>query len=119
MSTHLRLILSVLLAASWHGGPSLGDDEGPTASWPGSLQRSDGRRLPGKLIASGASEFRFVADGSDVPTRLETGAVIAFDAAGPDPTAGSPPFRMELGLGRRISGRMGKITNEIVKLQSS
>ena len=73
------------------------------------LERPDGRRLPGKLTGDPRSGFRFDAAGAAAPIRLEPGSVVAFEGPGPDPTTAYPPFRVELGLGQRISGRLGAV----------
>ena len=83
------------------------------------LERPDGRRLPGKLTGDPRSGFRFDAAGAAAPIRLEPGSVVAFEGPGPDPTTAYPPFRLELGLGQRISGRLGSVGEAGARLLES
>jgi hypothetical protein len=83
------------------------------------LERADGQRLAGKLTGNAVSGFQFVPEGAAPPIRLEPGLVVSFDGPGPDPTSGDPPFRIELGLDRRISGRLGMIDETRVQLAES
>lgn len=99
--------------------PVKADSPSPADGWRGTLQRSDGQSLRGKLVGNAASGFRFAGDGNAAPVGLQDGSVITFEGRGPDPTEGSPPFRIELGLGRRISGRLGRVTEAGVRLEDS
>src|SRR5436853_403752 len=53
------------------------------------------------------------------PVRLSAGLVIEFSGTGPGPTAASPPFRLELGIGRRISGRLVRVDDRSVRLEAT
>jgi hypothetical protein len=103
--------------ASW--GTIRADEPSSPPDWVGTLQRPDGRRLSGKLVVDDSAVVRFAADGKSAPQPLEKGAVVTFEGPGPDPTGGSPPFRIELGLGRRISGRLGVVDESQVRLDDS
>jgi hypothetical protein len=50
---------------------------------------------------------------------MEPGSQVIFDGPGPDPAAGFPPFRVEMGLGQRISGRLGTIDEQNIRLADS
>lgn len=85
----------------------------------GTLQRVDGGSLQGRLAGDAAAGYRFMADGDGGVVRLKAGSVLTFDSGGPEPTAGSPPFRVELGLGRRISGWLGRVDAAGVRFDDS
>jgi hypothetical protein len=79
------------------------------------LERPEGVRIAGTLVGDPKAGFRFVPEhGKAMP--LAVGSVIDFEGPDLDPSAAIPPFRVELGLGRRISGRLGAIDGEHVRL---
>jgi hypothetical protein len=80
------------------------------------IELPDGRRLAGKVIGDAAAGLRFAPEGATETMRLEAGAVVVFDGAAPDPAAGFPPFRVELGLAQRLSGRLGVVDSATVRL---
>ena len=41
---------------------------------------------------------------------------MAFEGPGPDPSSGFPPFQLDLGLGQRVSGRLGSVTESTIHL---
>ena len=110
MKTRLHLIArmgmaSLLLApAAWSG-----EFSPPSSPRTEVLERPDGRRLSGKMSDDPQTGFRFKAVGAAEPIRLEPGSVVAFEGPGPEPTTAYPPFRLEMGLGQRISGRLGSV----------
>lgn len=119
MSTRLRTIawIGLLVSLTWGVARAF---EPPPPDWSGSLQLPDGRRLPGTLQVDKSSALRFAAvEGNASPAPLTNGSVLTFEGPGPDPTAGSPPFRVDLGLGRRISGRLGLVDATHVHLDES
>ncbi len=122
MNTRMRWIAPIGLSLMLPWGPKpAGADDAQTRSpaWSEALQRSDGRRLGGKLIGDPAAGFQFQVEGSRTPVRLETGSVVVFEGQGPAPSDGFPPFRVELGLGQRISGRLGVVDQDAVHLVDS
>ena len=119
MSTLARWIgllkfLVVLLAAhpvrSEVGPPLNAPREGET------LVRPDGQRIAGKLRGDATAGFAFVPEGTNEALRLEPGSLIVFDGPGPDPTLGFFPFRVEMGLGQRISGRLAALDQRHARL---
>lgn len=64
----------------------------------------------GRLASDPARGPTFVPDGGGAPIVLEAGMTIHFEGPGPEPASGMPPFRIELGLGQRISGRLAGVT---------
>lgn len=79
------------------------------------LTPPDGQRIAGRLVAEGARvRFQPEKGAKDVP--LEAGSVITFQPTSPAVAPGTPPFRLELGLDQRISGRLGTIDREAVRL---
>jgi hypothetical protein len=83
------------------------------------LVRPDGQRFAGKLRGDAGTGFTLIADGSRQVLRLEPGALVIVDGPDPDPAMGFPPFRVELGLGQRISGRLGLVDPGNVRLADS
>lgn len=82
------------------------------------LRRPDGRTIAGRLTGDAASGFRFSGkDSTSIP--LETGTVITFAGSGPAPTEGSSPFRVDLGRGGRLSGRLIRVDDSTVHLVDS
>ncbi|SIO61140.1 hypothetical protein SAMN05444166_6654 [Singulisphaera sp. GP187] len=120
MSTRLGslALIGLLIPGSW--GPARAGEPSSPPDWSGTLQPPDGRRLAGKLLIDDTSSVvRFAVDGSGSALPIEKGAVVTFDGPGPEPTAGSPPFQVDLGLGRRISGRLGLVDGKQVRLDES
>src|SRR5262249_22703232 len=81
----------------------------PRQTAPGfeTLVRAGGQRVAGKLRGDAARGFIFVpAAAAAAPSQvlsLEPGAAVIFDGPDPDPAAGLLPFRVEMGLGQRVS----------------
>jgi hypothetical protein len=80
------------------------------------LSQPDGRRASGRMVFDAALGIGIKSDRAEKPVRLAPGAVVTCDGPGPDPASGYPPFRLELGLGQRISGRLGSIDATSVRL---
>ena len=107
--------------AGWWGGllaaaVGLGADgpAGPTRTE--SIARPDGGITLGRLVGDLRSGFRFdpADNGPGIP--LEAAGVLTFDGPASD-SAGFPPVRVELGLGQRISGRMGRADEALIRLE--
>lgn len=109
----------IVLLVHSSGAPARGGDSSSPPGWSGTLQHADGRRLSGKLLINDSSVVRFASEGNDSAVPIEKGAMVTFEGPGPNPTAGSPPFRVDLGLGRRISGRLGLVDGKQVRLDES
>src|SRR5512135_2833578 len=118
MKTTLRSLVPVILI-SLASVPAARSGDVAHPSRAEMLERLDSRRLPGKLTGDPRSGFRFDAAGAVAPIRLEPGSVVAFEGPGPDPTTAYPPFRLELGLGQRISGRLGSVGEAGARLLES
>jgi hypothetical protein len=111
-------LLVLLIATAASAGQEGGAPPKPEAAGE-TLVRPDGRRVAGKLRGDAANGFVFVPDGSREPLALEPGSVLVFEGPGPDPRAGFFPFRVELGLGQRLSGRLGTVDSREVGLADS
>jgi hypothetical protein len=109
---NLFLLSAMTVAADLGGRPGL-------AAASETLVRPDGQRVVGKLQGDPVTGLVIVPTGSGTPVRVENGALLIFDGPEPDPTAPFPPFRVELGLGQRISGRLGTIDDRTVRLADS
>ncbi len=80
------------------------------------LVRPDGQRVAGRLKGDVLKGFSFVPAASASPLDLEPGSLVIFDGPESDPTAAYPPFRVELGLGQRLSGRLAMVDERFVRL---
>jgi len=121
MSTHAHRIVGsgflLLLLAAATAASDLA--QAPAAPGPSTLVRPDGQRVAGALRGDAVRGFLFVPLGPAPPLPLEAGSVVIFEGPEPDPTTGFPPFRVELGLGQRISGRLGAVDETSVRLTES
>lgn len=112
MKTLLLLLLSSFLSTL----AAVADDSLVTG--PGgreTLETDDGTRTPGRLEGDPVGGFRFVGVDAKTTT-LARGTLIQGPGRGTATAAGLPPFRVELGLGRRISGRLGAVDGGQVQL---
>jgi hypothetical protein len=77
--------------------------------------------VSGKLRGDVTRGFTFVPapPAAPQPVPLDPGSVIVFDGPEPDPAAGFPPFRVELGLGQRLSGRLASLDPRSVRMIDS
>ncbi|HEX8199372.1 MAG TPA: hypothetical protein VF590_02715 [Isosphaeraceae bacterium] len=80
------------------------------------VETADGRRLTGRLVADATGGFRFALDEGGAEVALEAARRVTFEGSDPDPKAGDPPFHVDLGLGQRISGRLGAVTDRAIRL---
>ncbi len=119
MSPHFRRIEFPLLAIVL-AGPALVAGNAPAARLAAARSetfvRSDGGRVPGKLSVLAGAVVMFLPEGGVTPIPMEPGAVVAFEGPGPDPSSGFPPFQIHLGLGQRMSGRLGSVTESTIHL---
>lgn len=94
----------LLLAA----GPSAGD----------AIRPEDGRRVSGAVLGDRRAGFRFVPEGGGTPLRLEAVGAVELEGRGPDRSASPPPFSVVLGDGQRVSGRLGRLAEGAIRLES-
>lgn len=108
----LTIALSVALAA-----PSIGSAaDGPAAAPSETLETPEGGRTQGRLEGDSGAGFRFAPAGQGAVIPLTPGVVIRFPGLGPAPASGLPPFRLDLGLGQRLSGRLVEVNGRDVRL---
>jgi hypothetical protein len=119
MNTRLGFVVGCSLTLLLVAAPVSSDDAArPPGGRREALERPEGRRIAGAVVGDAAAGFRFVPEaGGAIP--LEVGSAVAFEGPDLDPTAVAPPFRVELGMGRRISGRLGAIDGASVRLEGS
>ena len=108
-------LLAIVLVAPV---PAPGEEAGrpPAAARSETLVRADAGRIAGKLAVRAEAGVEFLPEGAATPLPLEPGAVVAFEGPGPDPSSGFPPFQLHLGLGQRVSGRLGSVTESTIHL---
>jgi hypothetical protein len=121
MSTHARRIVFAGFFLLGLAGGALGQVAPPPLAPSGldTLVRPDGQRVAGKLRGDAARGFAFVPAQGGQLLPLEPSAQVVFDGPEPDPAAGFPAFRVELGLGQRISGRLGPLDDRAVRVLDS
>lgn len=109
----------ILWLGSW-AGPVLADDP-PTGSHPAAetLLGPEGRRLLGRIVGDPQKGFAFQSQDGKESLPLQPGMIITIEGEGPPPTATIPPFRVDLGLGRRISGRLNVLDDRTITLSDT
>ena len=103
MKTHFRrvnLALWTCLALAWSGGAPA---QSPKLE---QLEAVDGEKSPGRLGGDATRGLVFELEGNKTPVPLEAGMTVHFSGVGPASAAGLPPFRVGLGLGQRLCGRL-------------
>ncbi len=84
------------------------------------LESIHGIRTAGRLELVSEGRLQFVSDSGEKVVPVEPGMTFRLAGQGPDAATGLAPFRLELGLGQRLCGRLGKIDDrELVVLDSS
>jgi hypothetical protein len=118
MKTLLRSAPRALLGVVAMAAAVLAADETPAPAAVGveTLEAADGTRTPGRLEGDPSAGFRFIADGSNRPTPLRPGATVLFPGRGTATASGLPPFRVEMGLGQRLSGRLSTVSDREIRL---
>jgi hypothetical protein len=118
MKTLLRNASLPLLAAllPMPNAPAADEAEPAATARVETLERADGAKVVGRIEGDPAGGFRFVAKGAGAVTPLAPGMTVRFPGQGPSAAAGLPPFRVELGLGQRLSGRLLGLDAREVKL---
>src|SRR5262245_8365864 len=80
------------------------------------LAPADGQAATGSLASDPALGIVFRPQGGDPPTPLQPGMTVTFDGEKVSPTDTIPPFRLDLGYGQRLSGRLGSFGEAGVQL---
>jgi len=121
MRNRYSTLFTFIVSLGSVAGPTMAD-EPPSAPSTRSetLLAPDGRRINGRLTGEPQTGFRFESKSSPAPIPLGEGAVIAFEGGEPLSTSAIvPPFWLDLGLGRRISGRLSRVDDATVTLIDS
>ena len=82
-----------------------------------SIEGHDGTKVVGRLEGDARRGFAFTPAAGGGAIAMERPLVVTFEGPGPDATSATPPFRAELGAGQRISGRLGGVDGEAVRLE--
>lgn len=82
------------------------------------LTAPDGTSATGRLAGDRAGGFRFVDDAGRAIVPIAAGSLIGFDGPPGDPTSGTAPIRVLLGMGQQISGRLGSVDASAVRVES-
>lgn len=102
-----RLITALAGLVILPGGGASAQPPPAAPAGAGTLTRPDSERVTGRIAGDARAGFVFQPDGGrSGPIPLKAGASVAFAGADPGPSVGLPPFRVDLGLGQRLSGRL-------------
>ncbi len=81
-----------------------------------SLVSQSGTLTPGRIEGDATTGFRFVEDATKRMLPLEPGALVQGPGRVSTSASGLPPFRVEMGLGQRLVGRLEVINDREVRL---
>lgn len=96
--------------------PLTGRADGTSSPHVETLDAGGEARIPGRIEAQPDGGFVFIGTGDGGTTPLAPGQTIEFTGAGPAATSGSPPFRVEMGLGQRVTGRLESVDEQTITL---
>jgi hypothetical protein len=76
------------------------------------IDRTDGRRIPGRIEGDARTGFRFAPRDGGSPIALEPGVIIRRDGPGPGgrPSMSPPPFHLLAGEAEHLSGTLRTLT---------
>jgi hypothetical protein len=97
--------------------PAMGQLKPPGQARHESIPRNDGEATYGKVGGDAKSGFKFMPIGGEPAVTLEAAGTVSFDGPGADAGAGFPPMRILLGLDQQISGKLGTVDDQWVKLE--
>lgn len=80
------------------------------------LATADGRRVAGRLVGDGAGGFAFAAEGTPGRLPLAEGSTILFGEPAAEPGRVPAPFRVVVGPGQVLSGRLKGFDGESIRL---
>ena len=80
------------------------------------LEPAGGNRVAGRIEVLSNGTAQFVETNGKSTTRLESGMIVRFEGKGLDSATGLPPYRLELGLGQRLCGRLGNLGEREIEL---
>jgi len=80
------------------------------------LEPAGGNRVAGRIEVLPNGTAQFVETNGKSTTRLESGMIVRFEGKGLDSATGLPPYRLELGLGQRLCGRLGNLGEREIEL---
>ncbi len=93
---------------------SAGADEPLTVE---SIEPTAGHRVVGRVVGDALTGFRFQPTAGGDPIPLATLRQVQFSGPKLPPGIIPPPFRVELGLSQRISGRLESVDDQGIRLQ--
>ena len=109
----MKTLVLTLCAALVGGQPAIAADNPATSVE--ILENAAGDETSGSLQGDPSSGFRFAArDG--VLVALQPGMIVRFPGKGPPSSSSLPPFRLDLGRGQRLCGRLSELDGRTVKL---
>jgi len=82
-------------------------------------QQARGSQTMGRLIEAQSSSLQFLPDGEDKPVVVQVGETLRFEKESASQALGYPPFQVDLGLGRRLSGRLISLDPKVVRLKAA
>jgi hypothetical protein len=97
--------------------PSFGQLKLPGQARHESIARGDGTSTYGRVTGDAKSGFKFAPIGGEPVVTLEAAGIVTFDGPGADAGAGYPPMRVLLGLDQQISGKLGAVDDQTIRLE--
>jgi hypothetical protein len=96
---------------------SLGQVKLPAQARHESIGRSDGESTFGRVVGDSKTGFKFAPIGGEPVVTLEVAGTVNFDGPGADASKGFPPMRVLLGLDQQISGKLGTVDDQNIRLE--
>jgi hypothetical protein len=97
--------------------PASGQAKLPGQARHESIARSDGDSTYGRVSGDAKGGFKFTPTGGLPVVSLEVAGTVTFDGPGADSGAGYPPMRVLLGLDQQISGKLGTVDDQSIRLE--
>ena len=97
--------------------PASGQAKLPGQARHESIPRNDGDSTYGRVSGDARSGFKFTPIGGEPTVTLEAAGTVTFDGPAADVGAGFPPMRVLLGLEQQISGKLGIVDEQSIRLE--
>ncbi len=113
----LALLLGPASAGAWGQGAGPSAKPVPVRPRLESIARPDGQATYGRLAGDAAGGFRFEPMGGEPAVSLEVAGVVTIEATPTEPASSFPPMRVLLGLDQQVSGRLGAVVEDAIRLE--
>ncbi|CAN5650802.1 hypothetical protein BH23PLA1_BH23PLA1_01380 [soil metagenome] len=115
----LVLGLSIAVIANPRDATPPSDEPAETETVTETVQTLDGRQRAGRFLGDSTEGFRFEPEDGSKAISSEEIARVNFGRLpiGPRPDETPPPFVVDLGLGRRLSGQLEEVSADAIRLR--